>query len=95
MTDIEKYRDRIDKIDRHLLELLVERFSCSAEIGRLKARQGLSVLQSSRWEDITETRKSHASNMGLQTEFVEQLLELIHRESLRIQKSVITGRKDG
>ena len=95
MTDIEKYRSRIDEIDRHLLELLVERFSCSAEIGRIKAEHGLPVLQSDRWEDITETRKLHASSLGLQTEFVDQLLELIHSESLRIQKKVVTGRKGG
>ncbi len=95
MTEIEKYRSRIDKIDNRLLELLVERFDCSVEIGRIKAQHKLSALQSSRWEDIISTRKGQASELGLQDEFVEKLLELIHLESLRIQDNVIKGQTGG
>ncbi len=94
MTTIEKYRNQIDQIDKRLLELLVERFACSVAIGRIKAEHNLSPLQSSRWEDIISTRKIHGSELGLQDEFIEKLLELIHLESIRIQDDVIKGPTD-
>ncbi len=52
MTELEKYRGHIDRIDKELIDLLARRFNYSARIGRIKKEQGISVLQSGRWDDI-------------------------------------------
>jgi chorismate mutase len=46
--DIEDWRDRIDAIDRKLVELLNERARCVIEIGKIKLEQHLPVFNPDR-----------------------------------------------
>ncbi len=93
MNGIEEHREKIDQIDKELIDLLAKRFIYSSNIGRIKERQGISVLQSSRWDKILSSRKEYAINAGLSEKFTEEFLNLIHRESLRIQDE-ISGSED-
>lgn len=93
MTEMEKYREHIDRIDQKLIDLLAGRFVFSSRIGKLKQEQGIPVLQSSRWDKILSSGKEYAINAGLTEEFTEEFLNLIHRESIRIQ-SEIGGRSE-
>ncbi len=86
MTKLEKYRNHIDRIDRQLIDLLRERFIYSNEIGKIKQREGISVLQSDRWEEILFSRKDYGVKAGLSEDFTVDFLQLIHQESIRIQK---------
>ncbi len=93
MTELEKFRDNIDRIDRKLIDLLKDRFEYSAVIGEIKTQQGIPVLQSERWDKILSSRKEYAIKAGLSPEFTEEFLQLVHRESIRIQEE-ITGERD-
>lgn len=86
MTDLEKYRARIDSIDRQVIELLAGRFVLAAEIGKIKRREGISVLQSARRDEIISSRKEYALQAGLSEKFAEELMNLVHRESVRVQQ---------
>ena len=88
MTELEKYREHIDRIDKKLIDLLADRFNFSSRIGRLKKEYGISVLQSSRWDNILSSRREYAINAGLSEKFTEEFLNLIHRESIRIQSEL-------
>ena len=88
MTELEKYRDQIDGIDRQLIDLLKKRFACSKEIGKVKNREGIPVVQSDRWDEILSSRKDYAINAGLSENFVMDFLQLVHQESIRIQKNI-------
>lgn len=94
MTELEKYRDRIDAVDKKLIDLLAERFGYSARIGELKHKQGISVLQSTRWDSIMASRKEYAVKAGLSGKFTDDFLCLVHNESIRIQNE-ITKNKSG
>ena len=95
MTELEKFRDHIDHIDRKLIDLLKERFEYSTVIGRIKNRQGIPVVQSNRWDSILSSRKDYAIKSGLSPEFTEEFLQLIHRESIRIQEEITGGSETG
>jgi chorismate mutase len=90
MTDLDKYRKQIDMIDKKLIDLLADRFSYSSRIGEIKKEMEIPVLQTNRWDDILASRKQYALKSGLNERFTVGFLQLIHDESLRIQK-MITG----
>ncbi|TVR71494.1 MAG: hypothetical protein EA408_09120 [Marinilabiliales bacterium] len=86
MTDIDKIREAIDKTDTELIDLLARRFSFSEMIGEIKRAEGIPVIQSERFDQLKTSRKEHARKAGLTEEFTEEFLNLIHRESVRIQQ---------
>jgi chorismate mutase len=88
MSELDKYREDIDRIDKKLIDLLADRFDYSARIGEFKAGQGIPFLQSSRWDNILSSRKEYALKAGLSQEFTMDFLQLVHNESLRIQKEI-------
>jgi chorismate mutase len=88
MTELDKYRDHIDFIDKQLIDLLTKRFRYSAGIGKIKCKKALPVLQSERWDEILSSRKEYAVNAGLSGQFTEDFLQLVHQESIRIQKEI-------
>jgi chorismate mutase len=88
MTEIEKYREKIDAVDRKLIDLLAERFEYSSRIGEIKHKQNISVLQSGRWDSIMASRKEYAMKAGLSEKFTCDFLRLVHNESIRIQDQI-------
>jgi chorismate mutase len=94
MTELEKYREQIDGIDKKLIDLLAERFKYSARIGELKHKRGISVLQSNRWDSIMASRKEYAVKAGLTGKFTADFLCLVHNESIRIQNEISQGEND-
>ena len=57
MHSIEKInvlRDKIDSLDDQMLDLLVQRFSVSREIGKIKASGGINVGDPNREQEIID-----------------------------------------
>jgi chorismate mutase len=52
MPELQKLRDRIDAIDRAVVDLLNERATIAMQIGRKKLEEGLPVYDPSREEEI-------------------------------------------
>ncbi|MGF1583956.1 MAG: chorismate mutase [Bacteroidales bacterium] len=88
MTELEKYRENIDRIDKQLIDLLKERFKYSEKIGKIKGDRGIPILQSGRWDEVMASRREYAIKAGLPEIFTADILQLIHRESIRIQHEV-------
>lgn len=95
MTELDKYRDNIDNIDKKLIDLLASRFSFSIRIGELKEKKGIPILQSTRWDDILSSRQEYAIKAGLSEVFTRDFLQLVHNESLRIQQEVTERKRPG
>ena len=82
---LEPLRKQIDDIDHELLSLLSRRMNLSRQISHIKKEQNLSVYQAKRWEEVMKDRLQVATELGLSTDFIEELLEKIHGESIRVQ----------
>lgn len=80
-------RMEIDRIDEQIIELLAERERISMEIGRIKTEHDMPIVQPERYEETLKTRKSWAENYHLRSEFIDELWNIIHEESVKKQKS--------
>ncbi len=88
---IEALRVRIDEIDQELLNLLGRRMGFAQDIGRYKKRNGISILQPERWNEILQTAVEKGRLRDLSDEFVIQLLSAVHQESIRHQTKIMNA----
>jgi len=84
-NDLEKYRLQIDTIDYQLLELLAKRMNIIEKIAEFKNTKNLSIFQLDRWRKIKNSRIEAGNKLNLDTEFVKNLIQLIHIESISLQ----------
>jgi chorismate mutase len=82
---LEPLRKQIDDIDHEILSLLSLRMNLSRQIAHIKKEQNLTVYQAKRWEEVMKDRLQVASELGLSTDFIEEILEKVHGESIRVQ----------
>lgn len=78
-------RQQIDDCDHELLAVLARRMSVSREIGRFKKANNVRVVQPSRYHDVIKARLDEASRLGLDSEFIQHVMQAIHEESVRQQ----------
>ncbi len=90
---LEQYRDQIDSIDFQMLELLNKRMNLTAEIGKYKLRNNVSIFQLKRWLNITKTRQEFGKSLGMDNNFIKRILQLVHRESIRVQSDIMNQNK--
>ena len=82
---IDDWRNRIDAIDRKLVELLNERAQCAMEIGHLKRSEGLPVYQPDREREILANVES--TNPGpLEDTAVRRLFERVIDEARSLER---------
>ncbi|MDE6286500.1 MAG: bifunctional 3-deoxy-7-phosphoheptulonate synthase/chorismate mutase type II, partial [Muribaculaceae bacterium] len=84
-------RAEIDNIDDRLLSLLAERMAVTDEVGRLKQREGMPVVQPERYNALMGRRSEEAAARGLDPAFVRSVLAAIHEESVRRQLDIVSG----
>ena len=82
-------RKQIDELDNQLMELLAKRMEVCREIGRYKKEHNMTVLQTSRYNEILEKRGVQGSLTGMSPEFIARVFESIHEESVRQQIEIV------
>lgn len=88
-TRLDDLRHQIDEIDEEILQKLGNRMSIAVEIGKYKRDNQVTILQVNRWDEIIKQRKSLSTALGLSEEFTDQLLRIIHKESISQQTKVM------
>ncbi len=91
MAVLDEYREVIDQIDDELMQLLAKRMNMAERIGEYKKDNKLTILQTSRWNEILERGMSVGKNLGLSYEFVSTFLESVHMESINHQNRVMNS----
>ncbi len=91
MNLLEELRDRIDRIDENILQMLADRMMVAREIGQYKKENNLAILQVERWNEILRTRQFSGLRKELSREFIVHMYELIHDESIRHQTQVMNS----
>lgn len=84
-------RRQIDDLDEELVELLAKRMNVCREIGRYKKEHGMPVVQNSRYDQLLNSRIEQALQVGLGKDFMREILESIHGESVRQQIEVLNN----
>lgn len=81
-----KLRKRIDRADRAWIVAFAARFEAVQVMGELKRSLGLPIVQKTRWTALVRDRVSQAQARGLSPLFLKPVLELVHREAVRLQR---------
>lgn len=82
-------REQIDRLDEQLLRVLVDRLQVSCQIAEVKQQSNMTVFQPKRWDWVLQQRMELAERLGLDSDFVKELFEKIHTESVRTQQESI------
>ncbi len=83
--DLSDLRREIDELDGTLLELLAKRMKISRDIGLFKKEHDMPILQAARYDEIMSRRGTQAEELGLEPEFVMEILQTIHEASVELQ----------
>ncbi len=83
-------RTKIDVMDHQLLEVLGKRMTISDEIGALKKKNNVAILQTKRWNEILGKMILEGEEYHLSEEFILKIYKAIHQESINHQKQIIT-----
>lgn len=85
-SNLKRMRDQLDVIDAEILRLLSQRMKISGEIGLIKKRYNMPLYQPARWQQVLDRQLKAAQELGLDEDFVREITEKIHGESLRQQR---------
>ena len=81
----------INHIDDELMDLLGQRMRIAERIGEYKRNNGVTILQSNRWNQILEKSFGKGDRLGLSREFITRYLDAVHLESINRQNRVMNG----
>ncbi|SRR5579885_189714 len=87
MSDIDKLRDKIDRITFDILKLLKERNDIAKEIGNLKNNLGLGVTNEERENQLRIKVQSLCKEIGLDEKTGLSALNFLLNESIKVQST--------
>ncbi len=82
-------RGQIDELDDELLNLLGERMKIADKIGLYKKENNITVLQTTRWNEIRERALNKMEELGLSKEFILRYFDAVHLESIHHQTKIM------
>jgi len=91
MDILGELRSQIDLYDGQLLELIEQRMSVAQTIGKYKKENNITILQSSRWEEVMQKAVLQGKSKGLSEEFINSLFKAVHQESINHQNKIMNN----
>ena len=88
---LDELRALMDVLDREIIEKLARRMKVAEDMGRLKKRNHITILQPSRWEHVVQDRETFGVSQGLSAEFMREILGAVHEESIAHQNKVMNA----
>ena len=82
-------RHQIDEIDNSLIEMLAKRMRISREIGQYKREHDMTVVQTTRYNEILDKRGAQGVLCGMPADFIKAVFEAVHEESVRQQIEIM------
>lgn len=87
-AELSRLRASIDNLDAALVHLLAERFTCTQQVGQLKATHGLPPADPAREAQQIARLRQLAAESRLDPEFAEKFLGFIVAEVLRHHEAI-------
>ena len=85
MKDLQVLRAEIDQLDEQLWEIIGKRADVVRQVGEWKHQHGEQVVQPERWQQVLQHCQTLARQHGLSEAVVHEVMEAIHKESVRIE----------
>jgi len=87
MTELEELRKKIEKITIEMLSLLKTRTEIAQEIGKIKNKEGMSVSNESREDELRELVKRQCKEINFDSNTALKFLNFLLNESVKVQSS--------
>jgi chorismate mutase len=87
--ELETLRRHIDELDYQILDLLGRRMEQSRHIGAFKREHNMPLFQPERWQEVYSTRTAAGLTCELSNNFLRELLNALHKESIRQQEKML------
>ena len=87
MQILKPYRERIDAVDRQLIDLFIERFGIIAEVGHLKAREGIEAVLQDRVDEVRNNAVDMAGE-HIDSDFIDKLWTDISKYSCDLEEDI-------
>ncbi len=84
-------RQQIDVFDDHLLDILEQRMKVAETIGQYKKDNNITILQTTRWDEIISKVLINGQAKGLSREMIDTIFKAIHQESINHQMKVMNN----
>ena len=91
--NIDQLRAKIDIIDENILFALGSRMNISRQIGEYKKNNNITILQTSRWDQVMSKVISNGKDYGLSEKFLMAVFSAIHDASVEVQNEIISEKK--
>jgi chorismate mutase len=88
---LEKLRQQINNLDDELMQILSQRMKAADQIGIYKRENNITILQTSRWNEIIERAFAKSEKLGLSKEFITKYFEAVHLESINHQNKIMNS----
>lgn len=86
-------RTKIDVVDHQIINQLGKRMKIADDIGTLKKKNNVAILQTQRWNAVLDKMIDEGKENKLSEEFVTKFLKAIHEESIAHQHKVLLDEK--
>jgi chorismate mutase len=91
LSTLEELRHEIDKYDDKIIDIFEHRMEVARRIGEYKKQNSITILQTSRWDELLRNRIDEAAKKGLSEEFIIKVFRAIHEESINHQTKVMNA----
>lgn len=92
-SDLEDLREKIDRVDQEIIDTLKMRMGVVNKIGELKRDSNVTAFQVHRMGEMLNNRMQRGSDQGLREEYIKELYNIIHEESVRTQSEILANIK--
>ena len=79
--DIASIRETIDSIDKEIISLLATRFQITRDLGEIKQKLGLPIVDIPREEEMEQLRKHLANQYHIDIHIIESIFQKVIEQS--------------
>ncbi|MBR1769871.1 MAG: bifunctional 3-deoxy-7-phosphoheptulonate synthase/chorismate mutase type II [Bacteroidales bacterium] len=90
--NLQMYREEINDIDENICILMAERMNLSKKIAQIKIEKNMTVFQADRWKEVMNRTLERGEQAGLSKDFLQEIYNIIHQESVRLQENIINSK---
>ena len=73
------------------MQILSQRMKIAEQIGKYKKENNITILQTSRWNEIIEKAFIKGEKNGLSKEFITSYFDAVHMESINHQNKIMNS----
>ena len=89
--ELQKIREKLDKIDRSINYLIFLRMSAAVLVGETKKEQDLPIFQPEREKEIYQRQKVFAEERGINEQLLIQISKLLIEEAVAIEEKILSN----